>query len=557
MNTIKPVFIIGLFFFILALLICIGAEGTDGKTNSAETKLCKCMSVCNSAQTSASETQPVNPQQIKYAATDKSFSNIRTENPAPERGNSRTDSFMVFEADLCNQFCDCAPNNSMPNGWNRQLSSTGFWEHCWPCTLLRWSLSGLPENITINEVIIKLYSDNRWGNITGQLYYAPVTSQWDRTVTYIRRPETDTSMAGGIAWPNTRQWFEFDITTLAQKWIDGTMPNFGIELYSLNSTRTGGFDIRTPGWGNPLYHPKLVVTYEDAQESNEPINYFGQEPPGMIPEVFAPGIISLPDRDEAHCIFSPDGKELLLSVTPAGDWANAEILYSTEIDGQWTEPETAPFSNIGTCNIHAAFTSEAEKVFFSSNRDFPGQFDTDIWMTERTESGWTEPARLPVPVSSQACEWSPSVTSDGIIYFSSYRDGGVERSGYNPDIWRAIPTEGDYITVENIGAPVNAGSYDIWNVFVGPDESYIIYMEERPGINGDLYISFRDADDSWTIPEKLGPEINTGNVEKGPCVSPDGKYLFFSRSESGRTGDIYWVDINAVPGFEVDPNDIP
>ena len=167
------------------------------------------------------------------------------------------------------------------------------------------------------------------------------------------------------------------------------------------------------------------------------------------------------------------------------------------------------------------------------------------------ENGWTEPVQLPAPVSSLAAEWSPSTTLDNIMYFSSYRDGGVGRSGYNPDIWRAIPTDGEYLTVENIGAPVNAGNHDTWNVYVAPDESYIIYMEERPGVSIDLYISFREEDDSWTIPENLGSQINTTNNELGPTVSPDGKYLFFGRSEPGQPGDIYWVNIEAIL---TDPN---
>ncbi len=549
MNLTKSSLITGFIFSLGAILICSGAESQSCKSEVIQTGMCKC-------KTDLIETQTSNQQQAVYAAIEKNFTDSLTGNIVSDRGNAQTEDSLVFTADQCNQFCDCVPNASMPNGWTGRQSSTGFWELCWPCTLLQWPLSGLPDDIIIKEAKIKLYCDSRWGLITGQLFFAPVTGQWDRTVTYTRRPEIDTSAAGEINWPNAHQWFEIDITTIASQWADGTMLNFGIQLYSVNSTRTGGIDIRTPGWSNSQYHPKLVVTYDYLPDNNEPINYFDQEPPVMIPEVFAPGIVSLPGRDEAHCVFSPDGNEFLLSVTPTGDWAVADILYSVQVDGQWTEPESAPFCNRGSCNIHTTFTANGQEIFFTSNRDFPGQFDADIWVTERTEQGWTEPARLAIPVSSQACEWSPSVTNDGVLYFSSYRDGGVERSGYNPDIWRAIPTDGEYITVENIGAPVNAGSYDIWNVYVAPDESYIIYMEERPGIRGDLYISFREADDSWTVPLNLGPQINTTNTEKGPSVSPDGRYLFFSRSEPDRTGDIYWVDIHAVPGFEEDPNEI-
>lgn len=38
--------------------------------------------------------------------------------------------------------------------------------------------------------------------------------------------------------------------------------------------------------------------------------YLGQNPPGLIPEVFAPGVVSVDGRFESTISFSPDLKEL-------------------------------------------------------------------------------------------------------------------------------------------------------------------------------------------------------------------------------------------------------
>ena len=42
--------------------------------------------------------------------------------------------------------------------------------------------------------------------------------------------------------------------------------------------------------------------------------YLGQKPPGMTPEIFAPGIISNPDIKEFSITFSPNGEELFFTV---------------------------------------------------------------------------------------------------------------------------------------------------------------------------------------------------------------------------------------------------
>jgi len=42
--------------------------------------------------------------------------------------------------------------------------------------------------------------------------------------------------------------------------------------------------------------------------------YFGQKPPGLIPEIFAPGIISISGRHEMGVSFSPDLDEMYFAV---------------------------------------------------------------------------------------------------------------------------------------------------------------------------------------------------------------------------------------------------
>lgn len=79
-----------------------------------------------------------------------------------------------------------------------------------------------------------------------------------------------------------------------------------------------------------------------------------------------------------------------------------------------------------------------------------------------------------------------------------------------------------------------------------PDESYLIFKSDRPGGLGGLdgYITFRSPAGGWGSPRLIPPPINTSGGDDVGDVSPDGRFLFFSRRE-GKEMDIYWVDSKA------------
>ena len=53
----------------------------------------------------------------------------------------------------------------------------------------------------------------------------------------------------------------------------------------------------------------------------------------------------------------------------------------------------------------------------------------------------------------------------------------------------------------------------------------------------DLYVSFQDEDNQWTLPKHLGPVINSRGYEISPFLSKDGKTLYFSSNGHGGLGN--------------------
>lgn len=173
----------------------------------------------------------------------------------------------------------------------------------------------------------------------------------------------------------------------------------------------------------------------------------------------------------------------------------------------------------------------------------------DIWVIRQRDGRWSNAELVGPPVSTDSNESYPSVVADGSLYFTSNRPGGVGAA----DIYRAQRlADGSFGAAVNIGSPPNSNLGE-GDTFVSPDEQFLILSGMRPGGFGksDLHVSFRTGS-TWGPPINLGPSINTPDIDFCPMVTPDGKYLFFSRRygeggwETAKDADVFWVDVEVV-----------
>jgi hypothetical protein len=262
----------------------------------------------------------------------------------------------------------------------------------------------------------------------------------------------------------------------------------------------------------------------------------GQEPPGVVPKVFAPGIISLANRCEHGLCFNKDGQECYFTVR-AANWSSAQIMVTRIENGQWTIPVQAPFSN--NQSMCPSLADNDQSLYFSRS--------VDIYRVHRTAEGWSQPELVAAPASSPSQEYSCHISSLGNLWTCSWRSGGVGQC----DLWRIRFADGQFTEATDLFT-LNTTASDCGPV-PGPNEDYIIWNSARAGGFGnmDLYISFSNGQGGWTSPRNLGPTINTSKTEAAPYISPDQKYLFFSRDDSSTDSTIYWVRVEA---FLPDPN---
>lgn len=251
--------------------------------------------------------------------------------------------------------------------------------------------------------------------------------------------------------------------------------------------------------------------------------YLGQNPPGSTPQVFASGIISF-GFHEIRITFSPEGDEAFYVMTDIG-YKHRNLIHIKMNNKKWSEPELAWFAG-KHINSSPCFSPDGKRVYFASNRAYSytvGGSKFDIWYIEKKNGNWSDPIKLPNMINSDKRETSPSAAANGNLYFTV---SGEERK---PFIYYSEYKNGKYLPREKLKIDVKEDA-EIGSPFIAPDESYLLFQaifEEGYGGN-DIYISFRNEDDSWKSPINLGKGINTEYNDFGARVSFDGKYLFFS-----------------------------
>ena len=166
----------------------------------------------------------------------------------------------------------------------------------------------------------------------------------------------------------------------------------------------------------------------------------------------------------------------------------AEKIFEFSIEGDhasaWSQ---APFSADPSRSLHPALSRDGSFLVFSSDR-LPTQGGLDLFVTRRTETGWSDPVNLGGDINTSGHEWFPFLDGMNNLWFSS-----TGHSGY--------------------------GGYDI-------------------------FVCTYDGT-TWGLPRNLGEYINGPQNELGFSIHPLKQLALFSRTLPGESeGMAMMVSLN-------------
>ena len=214
----------------------------------------------------------------------------------------------------------------------------------------------------------------------------------------------------------------------------------------------------------------------------------------------------------------------------------------TEMEGDlWTTPQVFPYE--GKINV-PFYSIDGERLYVMVEP----QAKEEIWYFTRNGEEWTRPEPLDSVINSISMHWQFSLDRIGNVYFSGN------------SILCARFVDGEYLPPEPLPAPISAAvapqeqyREGLVGPCISPEGDFLIFTKFSSDRQFpiQLYVSFRDESDSWTEPQSLGDRLRTEGNDSAARISRDGKYLFFQSVRRGRGASrgLYWVSTKVLDGL--------
>ncbi len=156
----------------------------------------------------------------------------------------------------------------------------------------------------------------------------------------------------------------------------------------------------------------------------------------------------------------------------------------------------------------------------------------DIWVSQLGDKNkWEKATLFPPPINNDennaVCGISPNGKT--MLLNNVYgKDGQMEKGVSLSFLLRtgewSFPKP---IRIQNFK---NKSEYSEYTL--APNGKVLLMTTEMKDSYGgkDIYVSFLKSDDTWSEPKNVGPVVNTGEAESTPFIAPDGVTMYFSTS---------------------------
>lgn len=250
--------------------------------------------------------------------------------------------------------------------------------------------------------------------------------------------------------------------------------------------------------------------------------------------------------DEYFPFLTNDQKTLYFTrKTDKGD----EDLFRSRLGSENSWSRSAPLRLLNT-NLDEGMSTmvrDERRMFFTACGRQGVMGPCDIWQaTFDAEGNASDISPLLGYANSEKWESQAAISCDGsTLYFASKRKGGLGGT----DLWVSqLQDDGSWSMPQNLGPNINT-ELDEEAPFITNDGSVLYFSSTgHPGMGDqDIFMSWKDQEGKWSQPINLGPPVNSPFRELGFFLTADGKTGYFAsdRQEDSQGGlDIYSFKLN-------------
>ena len=256
--------------------------------------------------------------------------------------------------------------------------------------------------------------------------------------------------------------------------------------------------------------------------------------------------------DEVAPFISPDGKTLYFVRKKHPDNVGGfkdedDIWYSTLVDSQWT-----PAKNIGYplnnkySNFVQSVTPDGNALLLGNVYNKDGSMSAGVSLSYKTRNGWSFPEKQIIDNfynNSPYANYFLSNNGRVLLMAIERKDskGGL-------DLYVSfLKDENHWSEPKNLGPIVNTCMND-YSPFLAADGVTLYYSTEGyPGYGkADIFVTKRldDTWQNWTLPQNLGPVLNSNEADAKYNIPASGKYAYFSSEKNSIGGsDIFRIKL--------------
>ncbi len=220
---------------------------------------------------------------------------------------------------------------------------------------------------------------------------------------------------------------------------------------------------------------------------------------------------------------SPSGKTEVDNRIKSCDFASSAML----VPKKFKPVNLGPGVNTATEELMPSVTADERFIYFTRHETFGPAVDENIFSSENRNGEFQEAVLIDRPISTdEYLEGATCVSPSGrYLFFTSC--GRPDAVG-DCDIYYTKKVTGGWDRPKNMGSKVNCPGWDI-QPCLSADGKTVYFASRRIGGYGglDIYKTTLGDDYSWSKPENLGPKINTEKDEERPFIHPDDKTLYF------------------------------
>ncbi|MFZ6053397.1 OmpA family protein [Halocola ammonii] len=173
--------------------------------------------------------------------------------------------------------------------------------------------------------------------------------------------------------------------------------------------------------------------------------------------------------DDGSASYSPKDSVIFFSSANgyfSGSSKTLNIFYSYFENGKWSQPYSFPWNSDNYHLAHPVMSETGDQLFFSSNMP-GGEGEMDIYVSLKSDTGWTKPINLGPGVNSKHNEIFPSWWGDQ-LYFSSNRPGGIGQL----DLYSASRSD-QWKSVSHLDEPFNSEKDDFLLIYQYEDQGFL------------------------------------------------------------------------------------